>query len=36
MSQMQVAFIRAHNLIVDRLRADGAPEATCSTRRAAR
>ena len=26
-SQMQVAFIRAHNLLVDRLRADGAGEA---------
>jgi hypothetical protein len=26
MSQMQVAFIRAHNLLVDRLREDGAPE----------
>jgi Animal haem peroxidase len=26
-SQMQVAFIRAHNLLVDRLRADGAAEA---------
>jgi hypothetical protein len=27
MSQMQVAFIHAHNLLVDRLREDGVPEA---------
>jgi hypothetical protein len=27
MSQMQVAWIKAHNLIVDRLREDGTPEA---------
>ena len=36
MSQMQVAFIRAHNLLVDRLREDGVAEASCSTRRGAR
>ncbi|HEX6701989.1 MAG TPA: peroxidase family protein [Gaiellaceae bacterium] len=28
MGQMQVAFIRAHNLLVDRLREDGAPEGS--------
>ena len=28
MNQLQVAFLRAHNLLVDRLRADGEPEAT--------
>ena len=28
MNQLQVAFLRAHNLLVDRLRADGEPEAS--------
>jgi hypothetical protein len=34
MSQMQVAFIRAHNLLVDRLREDGEEESFDEARRA--
>ena len=37
MNQLQVAFLRAHNLLVDRLRADGDAEADrSSTRRGSR